>query len=313
MPPTLGLWEEKPLVRRGALRRNLTGWAFLGPYLFFFGLFMGLPLLWGIGVSFHRYALVGGSAFIGLQNYSAALQDPIFWKALGNTFLYVLGLAPLFWLSTFLAVLAEGVRRGRTMYKVILFLPYVVPMVVHGMVFNYIFQPSGGVLNALLGLIGFGDLARRAWLGETGTALPVVTLVWVYVYMGYMVAVLGAGLQDIPREFYESARIDGAGGWTRFTHITLPLLSNVLVFVLVTGIILAFQIFPLVWVMTGYGYGHGAGGPAYSTISLDLYIFASAFRDRNLGYGAAMGVLMLLITVAITALPFRLLPEVRYD
>jgi len=177
----------------------------------------------------------------------------------------------------------------------------------------FIFQPKTGLLAQLLDMLGLSGIAKTEWLSNPNTALWVITTVWIYVYLGYMMVILYTGLQEIPREYYEAARIDGAGAIRQIWYITIPLLRNVLLYAVITGIILVLQIFPLIWIMTGTGFGMGAGGPANSTISLDLYVYQVAFRDLSMGYASAIGMVMMIITFIITTIPFKLLPEIRYD
>lgn len=302
-------------MRSGTYSRrfSFTPWLFLLPFLIFFSIFVLIPLIWGFLISFQSASLTGPWSFVGMQNFIRALEDEIFWQAIRNTAFYVVGLIAMLAFALFLALSINHVGRGRTLYRALLFLPYIIPVAIHGMVFNFLLQPRIGFISQLFKAIELKQLATQSFLGNVNTALPTVVGVWTYVYFGYMMLILYTGLQDIPSEIMEAAIIDGAGPWARLWKVTVPLLSNTLVYVTVVGIILAFQVFPLVWVMTGYGYGHGAGGPANRTLSLDLYIFTSAFRDRALGYASAMGMIMLVLTFVITAVPFRLLPEIRYD
>lgn len=286
---------------------------FVLPFLIFFGVFRLIPFLWGIYLSFMKVPLLGNSQWVWLGNYSRLLTDDTFWTAVRNTFLYTVGLLPLFWGAMLIAMLLDNIQRGKIFYRAIIFMPYVIPMAVHGIVFNFVFQAKSGLIAYLFNFLGLTTLGQLEWLSNDNLAIWVVTAVWIYVYMGYMMTILYAGLQDIPRQYYEAATMEGAGAVRQLTSITLPLLSNVLVYAITTGIILVFQIFPLVWIMTGTGYGMGAGGPANSTISLDLYVYQAAFRDNNLGYAAAMGLVMMVFTWIIALLPFKFLPEIRYD
>jgi ABC-type sugar transport system permease subunit len=293
-----------------------NSWAlilFIGPFLLFFIVFNLTPLVLGAIMSLTEYPMLGDFKFIWFDNYLKALSDPIFFKALKNTFLYVLSIVPLFVFSMLAALSIHQIKRAKRFFRTVLFIPYIIPMAVHGFIFTFIFQPKTGVIGAIFKLFGWNEWANAGLLTKMSTAIVAVMFVWVYVYLGYVMSILYTGLQEIPNSYYEAATIDGAGKIRSFFSVTLPLLSNVLVYIAVTGIVLSFQIFPLVWTLTGSGMGMGAGGPAYSTISLDLYIYQSAFRDQTLGYASAMGFLMLIVTFIIATLPFKLIKEVRYD
>ncbi len=291
----------------------LTIFSFLAPFTIVFLLFIIAPLAWGFYISLTNFSLLETPTWIGLSNYAHALGDSIFLKALRNTFLYVLGNIPLFIIALAISLALKSAIRGKGLFKAIILLPYIIPIAVHGFVFHFIYEPRTGALANALMHAGLKEMSSIGWLTNARTAIFAVMAVWTYVYMGYMMNILHAGLQEIPSFLYDAAKIDGAGPWTRLWHIILPLLSNVLVYVFVTGTILSFQIFPLVWILTGEGFGLGSGGPAYSTISLDLYIYQSAFRDLSLGYASAMGFIMLILTFAISTIPFKFLPEVRYE
>lgn len=293
-------------------RTTVTAIFFLIPFLIFFTVFRFIPLVLGAFISFYNYPLLGKIQFLGLQNYLEIFRDEIFLKASYNNFFYICGIAPLLILALVSAVLINRVMRARNVYKAIIFLPYIIPLVIHGAVFKFIFD-SGGSFGQTLGLLGFKSLVSLEWLTSISMAKWTIMFIWVYVYIGYMMSIIYASLQEIPNTYYEAAEIDGAGSLRKLVFITLPLLRNILVYTVVTGIIFAFQILPLVWITTGVGFGLGAGGPAYSTISLDLYEYHTAFRDLKLGYASSMGYMMMIITLFISLVPFRLISEVKYD
>lgn len=268
---------------------------FLGPFLLFFLLFMALPLVWGGAISLTHYSLLKSPKFVGLENYSAAISDPVFWRALRNTGIYMAGIVPALIVAVVAAILVSQLRRGRSFARAVIFFPYTLPLAVHAFIFRFIYQPG----NELFGV-------PLDWLSSPKTAPLAIVLVWSYVFLGYLVVTIETGLSQIPIDFYEAARLDGAGGLAMARYITLPLISSILVYASVTGLIFAFQIFPLVWIMTGATMGLGAGGPANSTLSLDLYIYNNAFTYQRLGYASAMGIVMLAFTVALSTIPFRL-------
>jgi multiple sugar transport system permease protein len=294
-------------------RNTLHLLVFLGPFFIFFAIFHLTPLIGGAAISFTNYSLLGDFKFVGFDNYVKAMKDPIFLKSLKNTLIYVLGTIPLFTVAMLAALSVEKANRGKRFFRTIIFLPYIIPMAVHGFIFAFVYMPQNGVLGSLFQMLGMNDLAKIGPLTKPNIAIFAVMFVWVYVYLGYIMSILYTGLQDIPKSYYEASMIDGAGPIRTFFCMTIPLLSNVLVYVVVTSIILSFQIFPLVWILTGSGMGMGAGGPNYSTISMDLYIYQSAFRDNLLGYASAMGFLMLIATFILATVPFKVIKEVQYD
>lgn len=302
--------ERRSMKVRG--KTTVTAIFFLIPFLIFFAVFRFIPLVLGAFMSFHDYPLLGKIQFLGLKNYLEIFTDEIFLKALRNNFVYMGGIAPLLVLALFCSILVKRVGRGKNLYKAIIFLPYIIPLVIHGAVFKFILEP-GGPFGRSLGLLGFKSLVSLEWLGNSSTAKWTIMFIWVYVYVGYMMSIIYVSLQEIPDTYYEAADIDGAGAFEKLVFITLPLLRNIMLYVVVTGIIFALQILPLVWVTTGVGFGLGAGGPAYSTISLDLYEYQTAFRDLKLGYASSMGYIMMIITLFISLIPFRFLSEVKYD
>lgn len=287
---------------------------FLGPFLLFFLVFHVTPLFGGVAISFSDFSLFSAEGeFVGLDNYIRAFKDPMFLRTLVNTGVYLLGIVPLFVISMIAALALHRVNRGRRAYQAILFLPYVIPVAVNGFIFTFLLAPQNGVFAELSRFFGLGGSFQAGLLTMPQTAIWAVIMVWIYVHMGYIMSILYNGLQEIPESYFEAARIDGAGPIRVFFSITLPLLGNVIVYVAVTSIVLAFQVFPLVWIMTGSGMGMGAGGPVGSTLSADLYIYQAAFRDNDLGLASAMGVLLLIVTFLLSLLPLRNIKEVSYD
>jgi ABC-type sugar transport system permease subunit len=276
---------------------------------------MLLPVSSSIILSFFNYKFYAGTlnaTFVGINNYITLVSDPIFFIAIRNT-LFLIILLPFFILfSIFLAILVEQVRFGKRFFMTIILLPYVIPLTVHAIIFSFIYQPNYGYLNYFFYLIGFRNILNYAWLNERGTALLSVEVVWMYAYLGYATILSYAGLKQIPRQYYEAAEVDGAGFFTRIRHITLPLLSNAMLYLYVSSTIFLFNILPLIWVMTGGGFGYGAGGPAFSTYTLDLYVYHTAFRDSNYGYASTLATCIFIIIFIITSFYFKEFKEVRY-
>lgn len=283
-------------------RRTLTLALFLGPSLLGTALFVMGPILASLGLAFARWDLLTPPEFVGLANFRALWADPEFWRALRHTFGFLLGYIPLVMLCGLGAALALNARiPGRGFFRAVYFLPVVTAWVAVALVWKWLLNPGYGLVNHLLGLVG---VAGPAWLFDPGWAMPAVVLTSVWKDTGFVMAILLAGLQNILREYYEAAAIDGAGGAARLRYVTLPLLAPALYFALTVSLINSFQVFDQVYVMTG-------GGPAGATTVLVERIVKNAFSYSQMGYAAAMSwflfALIFLSSWALTRLQRRVL------
>lgn len=281
-------------------------WAyiFLLPALVPFFVFVLYPLLAGLQLSFYDAQLVARK-WIGLANFVALARDSAFRLAVLNTVYFVVGVVPVtVALSLILAVIVHPLRRAaQSFFRLAFYLPVVAAGVVLSIVWLYIYNPTYGLLNYLLSLVGIG---RVEWLGRTETALPSLALVVVSWTVGQPLILFLAGLAGIPPELYDAAAIDGAGGWDRFWRVTLPLLRPTALFVLVTQTIGVFQVFVVVLLMT-------RGGPANATQTIVYRIYETAFSFFQFGYASAMGVVLLIIVGLVAIAQFRFLgQEVEY-
>lgn len=276
--------------------RRAAGYVFAAPWLIGLLLFVLLPIIITFLLSFTRYNLINPPRWIGLTNYRSMLfLDPTFWKSIGNTLYYVVGSVFLkVFLSLILAVLLNTPRRGMRLLRTVYFLPVVLPAVPVMLLWMNMFNPNTGIINQVLGWFG---IAGPLWLGSPGWAKPAMVIMSLWGVGGIIVIFL-AGLQDIPEHLYEAAELDGASGWTRFRHITVPLLVPVILFTLVTGIVGASQVFAEAYVMTG-------GGPLESTTFVNLLIYRLAFRQGQMGYASAMAWFMFVLLVPITLALFK--------
>jgi multiple sugar transport system permease protein len=282
----------------GTLRssRELTGYLFIAPALVFLALVIAFPLASTIKLSFEELEFrTRATAFVGLANYAELLGDRLFWRSLGNSFLFAIGstIGHLV-VGTALALLLQGGwarPRLRNFVRGLLILPWLFSLAAAALIWGLLYQATGPV-NHLV--VASGLLARPIdFLGNPDLALWSLVAVNVWkAYPFYMVMILG-GLQTIPGELYEAARIDGAGAWQRFRYVTLPLLRPVIVASTALDMITTFTTFDLVKIMTN-------GGPMRSTQTLTFYIWQVGLRDVNFGYGAAMSVAMLVILGAAT-------------
>ena len=280
-----------------------AGFWFALPALALIAVFFVLPVLAGLGLSFSDfdiYALghLDDLRFIGLRNYGRLLEDPLFWRALLNTFYFVLVGGPLSVLVSLGAALLINARlvRFKALFRVVYFLPVMTALVAVAVVWRYLYHPRYGLLNYGLGLFGIAPLD---WLGDPWLAMPALILMAVWKNFGYNMIIFIAGLQAIPEQLYDSARMDGAGRLQQLRYVTLPMLVPTFLFVGVLTMIGSFQLFAEPYVMT-------QGGPADSTLSVVLLMYEQGFRWWNLGYAAAIAVLLFVIMLAGTVLQLRL-------
>jgi len=264
-------------------------------------LFFVVPVLLAFLLSltdFDLYALADTAdlRFIGLGNYSELLQTPLFWKALGNTFYFVIVGVPLsIGLSLGAAMLLNGVASGLVgFFRTALFAPVVTTLVAVAVIWNYLLHTRYGMLNYGLEALGIEPVD---WLGDPNWAMPAIILFAVWKNFGYNMVILLAGLQTIPNDLYEAARIDGANGWDRFRHVTLPGLGPMLLLVSVLTMAGYFQLFAEPYVMT-------QGGPVESTVSVLYFMYEQGFKWWNLGFASAVAFILFVIMFVLTAIQY---------
>ena len=272
------------------------GYLFIGPWLLGFLVFTLGPFLSSIWLSFNRWDIVTPPVWVGAANYRALMtNDDLFWKSLLITIKYATVAVPLGVVAgVLLALLLNCNVRGISVYRTVLFLPSIVPAVASSVVFVWILNPQIGLVNALLKRLG---VIGPAWLADTKWAFWSLVFMSLWGVGGSMVIYL-AGLKDIPTYLYEAAIVDGAGPFTRMRRITLPMLTPVIFFNLVMGVIGAFQYFTQAFIMTN-------GGPEESTTFYALYLFNRAWRYMDMGYASAMAWILFFIVVVITTLLFK--------
>lgn len=283
--------------------RALAGWMFAAPALFMIGTFFFVPVLLAFALSlteFDIYSLAdwGNTRFIGFRNYAELLETPLFWKALWNTFYFVIVGVPLSILLSLGAamLLNGGIRWGAGFFRTALFAPVVTTLVAVAVVWRYLLHTRYGMVNYGLENIGIGPVD---WLGDPDWAMPAIILFAVWKNFGYNMVILLAGLQAIPNDLYEAARIDGANGWQRFWHVTLPALGPMLLLVSILTMAGYFQLFAEPYVMT-------QGGPVESTVSVLYFMYEQGFKWWNLGFASAVAFSLFLIMIVFTAIQFRI-------
>ncbi len=301
----------RPAPHRARLSQTRREWVaaylFLLPDVLGLFVFLGLPMVLALSLGFFDVSGFGTYTFVGWANYQRMFTDPLFLGSLGTTARYVAVLVPGLYVSGLgLALLVKRPWPAIGLFRGMLFLPNVVSLVVVGLIWQFLLVDRIGVVNVLLSRIGLGG---RSWLGNPDLALGTLLAVTIWFLMGFYMLIFLAGLQEIPREFYDAARIDGAGPVRSFLDITLPLLKPTSFFVLLVSLVAAVagpQGFDLVYVMT-------SGGPANSTNLTTYYIFQQAFQYSNFGYAAAMASFLVFVLLALTGILFAATKGGRFD
>ena len=280
--------------RRG--REGSVAYLFIAPNLALLVVFVLLPLVQSVGISFERTDGFGGGTFAGLDNYARLAGDPLFWRSLGNTVLFTVLTTPLsMGLGLAAAVLLNSALPARGLFRSILILPMAVSGVATALIGLLVFDENSGVLNELLRFVG---LPAVNWQSGGAAAFASVVLVTLWWRVGFNMLIYLAGLQGLSGELQEAALLDGAGGWQRLRFITVPLLGPQSFFLLVINVIYSFQVFDIVFVLTG-------GGPQDATSVLVTYAYQNGFVTRDQGYAAAIGVVLLLLALAFTVVRWR--------
>lgn len=275
------------MVARPRTREAVTGYLLLAPALFGVGLFLIVPVFFVLGLSFFSWDLISPATWTGLDNFANILTDRQVWNSFAVTALLVLMVIPTQTvLGLGLAMLINQRLPGSNALRVLYVIPWISAPLALGVVWKWIFDPSDGLLNELIG-------QRIEWLSTPALALPSVALVSVWSQVGYVALFFLAGLNSVPAQIYEAAAIDGASSRQRFWHITVPLLRPTTFFVLVTGIIASFQVFDTVYAMTG-------GGPDGATDVVAARIYTEAFDALRLGRSAAIALVLFVILIGIT-------------
>lgn len=297
MTSTLLKWlGPTPLTRRKAL----WGMALVAPNVLGLMFFFGIPVLMAFFTSFQEWNALRPPQFIGIDNFTRLADDPAFRQAFLNTLKLLALIVPAeVALALAVAAMLNQPLRGRGLYRVIFFLPVVTSTVAASIVWSSVFQPRYGVLSRLLEPFGLGE---TRWLVEPGLVLIPIAVVAIWQRLGFDMVLFLAGLQTIPLELYEAARIDGANRWQRFLHVTLPLLSPTTFLVIVLAVINGFQIFDQVYVMTLRIVPGGVGG---SATTLSYYLYRRAFTFSEYGYASAIALVLFLMILVVTLFQLR--------
>ncbi|MBS7174929.1 MAG: sugar ABC transporter permease [Clostridiales bacterium] len=274
-------------------KSDLSGYLYVLPATIFILVFALIPIIVCCVYSFHKYNLVQSMEFIGVENYVRMVDDPYIKAALKNTLVFTIIVVPL---QTFLSMLIAALIAAQKQnwwngfVKSALFIPVISSMILVGTLWRIIYNPEVGLLNQFLSIF---NLPTPNWLGSKDLALLSVCVVSIWKNVGYFMVIYIAALMDIPRDLYEVARVDGASGIQQFLHITLPMLKPITYLVITLGTMWSFQVFDLVYAMTG-------GGPGTSTVTLVSTIYNAAFREYRMGYACAAAMLLFVIILIVS-------------
>lgn len=276
----------------GVERRNLAkGLLFISPYIVGFFAFLVYPVAMSIYYSFCDYSVLEPPVWIGLENYRVMMHDPILWKSMYNTLIFAAGVIPSsIVVSIMLALLLNTRVKATSLFRTIFFLPSLVPVVAMSIMWMRILNPEVGILNGIIHF--FTGLEGPNWLGDENWSKPAIIVMALWGIGNGIVTYL-AGLQEIPESLLEAAQLDGANAFQRTIHVTLPMLSPVIYFNFIMGIIGCLQVFTQAYIMTG-------GGPARSTLFYTYYLYQKAFEDYQMGYASAMAWVLFIVILILT-------------
>ena len=288
----------KSTFSRQLRQEERLAWLFVLPVVLGIGIFQIYPTVFSLYASLTQWNLLTPPRWIGLDNYvDLFTTDRFFFQTMQNTGVYTFGVVvPAMIIALIFAILLNQEIRGKYLYRAIYFVPVIVPAVAVALLWNWLYEPNFGLINSALRVIG---IKGPAWLGNTEWAMRAVIIQSIWAGLGFNIVIYLSGLQSIGREYYEAASIDGAGFLHQFFYITLPLLSPVTFFILVTGVIGTFQDFTVPFIMTG-------GGPAGATQLVVMYLYGLAFRLQNMGTASAVAYIVFIVIVTLTALNFLL-------
>jgi len=288
--------DAPPPRHRGV---GLPALGFLAPFLVLYLAFIIGPTLYGLVMSFFDTSLVkpGLSGFAGFGNYAEALQSSDFWSSLWHTLWFtILTTPPLILLAFAFALLADRAKRGRWFFRLAFFAPFILPSAVVALIWMFLYTPGLGLLEA--GLVKIG-ITSPNWLGDPNWAMPSLAITTIWWTLGFNFVLYLAGLQEIPRDLYEAASMDGASPWQQIRKITIPMLGRTTTLVAVLQVIASLKVFDQMYIMT-------QGGPNFATRSILEYVYDEGFTNFRVGYAAAVSMLFFLVVLAVSAVWFAL-------
>lgn len=290
--------EHRKLARKYRIKKALTGYAFIAPNFIFFTIFLLIPVVWVFWWSLNSGGVLSPAEYVGLENWREILNDPLGVQSLSNSVKYALIAIPgMLILGMVVALFLRNIIRGGAFLRAGVYFPVLAPIVVAGLIWVFMVHPDFGALNFIIRTVGGEPLN---FLGTTALALPTIATVEIWRGVGFWAVFFLAALIGLPDELYEAAHLDGTSAWQRFVYITVPLLRPTILFALVLATIYNLQIFDTVFVMTD-------GGPANSTATIVWYIYRTLFTYGNVGYGATLSFVLLIVILILTLILMRLL------
>ncbi len=288
-------WRMRLLPQKNSARKTLMGYFFISPFILGFLFWFVIPTATAVWMAFQDWNMMTPPKFVALQNFYNLFEDELFWQALKVTLIYTVFAVPLTMVMAFsIALLMNTKVRGINFFRTLYYLPVVVPAVAGSILWAWILNTEFGFLNILLRAVG---LPKVRWLVDPNLALFSLIIVSLWGLGATMVIYL-AGLQGVPDVYYEAAEIDGAGPWQKLRHVTVPLMSPVIFFTLIMGIIGAFQVFTAGYLITG-------GGPDNATLFYVLHIYRTGFKNFHMGEAAALSWVLFVIIVVLVAVIFK--------
>jgi multiple sugar transport system permease protein len=280
------------------MRKNWSAYMFIAPGMIHFLIFTLFAVGFAFYISFHDWNIIKpDKPFVGLDNYLRLFEDKRFIRSVINTFTFMIGVPLNLIVGLSVALLLNTKVRGQALFRTMFYIPVVTPLVVSAIIWKWVYQGDYGLLNYYL--LKFGIIHEKIfWLADPNLALPALILMGVWGGTGATMVIYLAGLQAIPEDFYDAAKVDGASGWQRLIHITIPLLRPTTFFLLITGIIGAFQIFTEVYIMTN-------GGPLSRTSTIGYYLYVNAFRELDMGYATAMAFVLFAMIFVFTVIQWK--------
>jgi multiple sugar transport system permease protein len=280
------------------MRKNWSAYLFIAPGLLHFAIFTLFAVGFAFYISFHEWNIIKpDKPFVGLENYARLFQDPRFLRAVTNTLTFMVGIPLGLATGLSVALLLNTKVRGQAIYRTLFYIPVVTPLVVSSIIWKWVYQGDYGLLNYYLLKLGIID-HKIVWLADPDLALPALIIMMIWGGTGSTMVIYLAGLQSIPEEMYDAAKVDGANALQRLLFITIPLLRPTTFFLLITSVIGTFQIFTEVYIMTN-------GGPLNRTTTIGYYLYTNAFRELDMGYATAMAFVLFAMIFVFTLLQWK--------
>lgn len=291
--------SHKSLGRR--IWEHRVDYLLISPFFIIYGIFHFFPMLWAFWLSFHRWLGIGKMRWFGVRNYERLLHSSKIWHALGNSLIFLVVMLPVIVVTTLLiaSILNSRQVKGRTIFRILFFLPYITSIVIVVIIFTMLLQENFGWVNGILSSMG---LPKVRWFSSPWPARSIVMIMIFWSYAGYNILIMLGGLQGIPEELYDAASIDGAGMVRKFIHVTVPMMRGVILFVSITSTIMLLNLFLQPWLLF---HGTNGAGPKQATATLNTIQYATAFNYGRYGEASALGFLIGILVIAVSLLQIK--------